>query len=108
MRRRELTHHERVRLALDHRETDRIPISMICSGINQPAYGELSSFEGEVRVQKTLPLGTSDDVREEVRELIRLLGNSGGYILGPAHVIQAGTPAENILAMFDTAMEIQL
>jgi hypothetical protein len=41
-------------------------------------------------------------------ELIRLLGGSGGYILGPAHVIQAGTPAENILAMFDTALETEL
>ena len=65
-------------------------------------------FEGGVSVQKTLPLGTADDVREEVRELIRLLGRSGGYILGPAHVIQAGTPAENILAMFDTALETEL
>jgi uroporphyrinogen decarboxylase len=27
----------------------------------------------------------------------------GGYILGPSHAIQAGTPPENILAMFDTA-----
>jgi hypothetical protein len=41
MPRQELTHHERMRLALEHQETDRIPISMICSGINQPAYGEL-------------------------------------------------------------------
>ncbi len=72
------------------------------------SYGDVLSFEGGVSVQKTLPLGTADDVREEVRELIRLLGKSGGYILGPAHVIQAGTPAENILAMFDTALETEL
>ena len=44
MPRPELSHHERVRLALDHQETDRIPISMICSGINQPAYGELETM----------------------------------------------------------------
>jgi len=32
------------------------------------------------------------------------LGKNGGYILGPSHAIQAGTPPENILAMFDTAL----
>jgi uroporphyrinogen decarboxylase len=33
----ELTSRERVRLALDHQTTDRIPIAMVCSGINSPA-----------------------------------------------------------------------
>ena len=71
-------------------------------------YGDVLCFEGGVSVQKTLPLGTADDVRQEVRELIRLLGSTGGYILGPTHFIQAGTPARNILAMFDTALETEL
>ena len=39
----------------------------------------------------------------EVEELIGVLGRNGGYILGPSHAIQAGTPPENIVAMFDTA-----
>jgi uroporphyrinogen decarboxylase len=38
-----------------------------------------------------------------VEELIAVLGKEGGYILGPSHAIQAGTPSENIVAMFDTA-----
>ncbi|MBC8492974.1 MAG: uroporphyrinogen-III decarboxylase-like protein, partial [Chloroflexi bacterium] len=47
---------------------------------------------------------TVEDVRQEVEKLIRVLGKGGGYILGPSHAIQAGTPAENIVAMFDTAL----
>ena len=31
-----------------------------------------------------------------------MLGRDGGYILGPSHWIQAGTPPGNIVAMFDT------
>jgi uroporphyrinogen decarboxylase len=54
-------------------------------------------------VQKTLPFGTADQVREEVRRLIRVLGRGGGYILGPSHAIQAGTPPANVVAMFDEA-----
>src|SRR5450759_1602896 len=36
MKRETLTSRERVRLALQHQVTDRIPIAMVCSGINAP------------------------------------------------------------------------
>ena len=65
--------------------------------------GDRLSFEGGVSVQTTLPFGSPEDVRREVEELITVLGKNGGYILGPSHAIQAGTPPENIVAMFDTA-----
>ena len=66
-------------------------------------YGDRLCFEGGVSVQSTLPFGTPDDVREEVKARIDVLGREGGYILGPSHAIQAGTPPENIVALFDTA-----
>ena len=69
-------------------------------------FGDRLCFEGGVSVQTTLPFGTVDDVRREVEELIAVLGKGGGYILGPSHAIQAGTPAENIVAMFDTALSV--
>jgi uroporphyrinogen decarboxylase len=68
------------------------------------SYGDRLCFEGGVSVQKTLPFGTADQVREEVERLITTLGRDGGYILGPSHCIQAGTPPENIYAMFETAL----
>jgi uroporphyrinogen decarboxylase len=67
-------------------------------------FGERLCFEGGVSVQTTLPFGTPEDVRQEVEELIAVLGEGGGYILGPSHAVQAGTPPENIVAMFDTAV----
>ena len=67
-------------------------------------FGDRLSFEGGVSVQTTLPFGTPDDVRAEVEELIAVLSKGGGYILGPSHAIQAGTPPENIVAMFDAAL----
>ena len=66
-------------------------------------FGDRLCFTGGVSVQSTLPFGTPDEVREEVRERIGVLARGGGYILGPSHAIQAGTPPENIVAMFDTA-----
>ena len=67
-------------------------------------FGDRLCFEGGVSVQTTLPFGTVEDVRQEVEELTAVLGKNGGYILGPSHAIQAGTPPENILAMFDTTV----
>jgi uroporphyrinogen decarboxylase len=66
-------------------------------------YGDRLCFEGGVSVQTTLPFGSAEDVRQEVIRLIEILGRGGGYILGPSHAIQAGTPPENIAALFDTA-----
>lgn len=66
-------------------------------------YGQRLCFQGGISVQKTLPFGTPEQVRQETLERIRILGKNGGYILGPSHAIQAGTPPENIVTMFDTA-----
>ncbi len=67
-------------------------------------HGKRLCFEGGASVQKTLPFGSVEQVREEVRNLISVLGRNGGYIFGPSHAIQAGTPPENIYAMFETAL----
>jgi uroporphyrinogen decarboxylase len=68
-------------------------------------FGDQLCFEGGVSVQTTLPFGTVDEVIEETRSRIKVLGKGGGYILGPSHAVQAGTPAENVLAMFETARD---
>ncbi|HOV64740.1 MAG TPA: uroporphyrinogen decarboxylase family protein, partial [Spirochaetia bacterium] len=62
-------------------------------------------FHGAVENQKVLPFGSPEEVAAEVRENIRILGAGGGYICAPCHNIQAGTPIENILALFRTVNE---
>jgi uroporphyrinogen decarboxylase len=66
-------------------------------------FGDRLCFEGGVSVQTTLPFGTVEEVRGEVEHLIAVLGKGGGYILGPSHAVQAGTPPENVVEMFDVA-----
>jgi uroporphyrinogen decarboxylase len=68
-------------------------------------YGRAITFWGAVDTQRVLPLGTPQDVREEVRRRIADLGPGGGYVLGAVHNIQAEVPVENILAMFEAARE---
>jgi uroporphyrinogen decarboxylase len=66
-------------------------------------YGDCLCFEGGISVQTTLPFGSVEDVRQEVRDLIGVLGKGGGYILSPSHALVGGIPPENIVAMFETA-----
>ena len=81
-----------------------------CSAANmEPArlkreFGDKITFwGGGVDTQKTLPFGTPDEVRAQVADRIRTFAPGGGYVFNPIHNIQAKTPVDNILAMFDTA-----
>ena len=65
-------------------------------------YGDDLAFAGSICVQSTLPFGSVEDVKREVELRLELFGQ-GGLILGPSHQIQAGTPVENIVAMYETA-----
>jgi len=67
--------------------------------------GKIAFWGGGVDTQKTLPFGTPEEVREEVEERLRILGEGGGYVFAAVHNVQQRTPPENILAAFDTALE---
>jgi len=69
-------------------------------------FGDKLLFHGAVDNQFTLPFGTAADVRQEVAENYRILGAGGGYILAPCHNIQAVSPAENIVAMYEAGYEL--
>lgn len=66
-------------------------------------FGGSLCFHGSLDTQKTLPFGSEEDVREEVRERIGTLSPGGGFILAPTHNFQKNTPLENILTMYETA-----
>jgi len=86
------------------------PIQWRCPGMEREGlkrdFGKDLVFHGGVDNQQTLPFGTTEDVRKEVRDNIRILGEGGGYIIAPCHNIQPITPVENILAMYDEAHKV--
>jgi len=66
-------------------------------------FGNRVAFWGGINTQEILPFGTPDQVRAEVRRVIDILGEGGGYVLNSVHNIQDDVPTENLLAMFDEA-----
>ena len=68
-------------------------------------YGDkLVFWGGAVNTQRTLPFGTPDDVRREVREVLDMMCPGGGYVVNPIHNILPEVPVENILALYHTAL----
>lgn len=66
------------------------------------SYRGRMSFHGGLSTQKTLPYGSSDDVRRESERLISL-GREGSYIFAPAHAVEGDVPLENMLAFIEVA-----
>jgi len=58
------------------------------------------TFHGGLSTQKTLPYGTTDDVRAETRRLLAA-GAAGGYILSPAHAVEGDVSLDNMLAFIE-------
>ncbi len=66
---------------------------------------QLVLWGGGVDTQQTLPFGTPQQVRDEVRERIEIFGPGGGFVFCTVHNVQANTPVENLLAMFEVVAE---
>ncbi|MBU0595919.1 hypothetical protein KJ567_04465 [Candidatus Bipolaricaulota bacterium] len=69
-------------------------------------FGGKLCFYGGIDCQHTLPHGTPDDVRKEVKYFIDTLGRfNGGYIGGVSHTIISDVPMENIEALYEAFEE---
>lgn len=69
-------------------------------------FGDDLSFWGGIDTQRVMPNGSPAEVADEVRRRIGDLGRGGGYTLAAVHNIRADVPAENVVAMYETAREV--
>lgn len=121
------TAHERVRYVMFHSDGSVFALlpALIAAGLDcleavqvecanmeperlKTTFGDRLSFQGAVSVQQVLPRGTPETVRATVAKLVRVLGAGGGYICGPSHAIQAGTPPANAIAMMEEVTGFRL
>ena len=69
-------------------------------------FGDRITLHGTISAQHTLPHGTVEEVRNEVRQRIRDCGDNGGLVIAPNNVVQPDVPLENLLAVYETAKEV--
>jgi uroporphyrinogen decarboxylase len=68
----------------------------------------LSFWGGSCDCQGTLTRGTPADVAAEVRQHLDALSSTGGHVLASVHNIQANVPPQNIVALFETALNYRV
>jgi uroporphyrinogen decarboxylase len=87
------------------------PVQTMAAGMDplrlKEAFGKRIVFWGGVDEQYILPRGSREEIYAEVEKLISVMGKEGGYVLAPGHNIQADTPAENVVAMFEAVKEFR-
>lgn len=65
-------------------------------------FGQHLAFYGGMSIQRTLPYGTPQEVRDEARRLMDEIGRDGGYIIAPSHAMPGDIPVENMVALIET------
>jgi hypothetical protein len=74
-------------------------------GLKRGFGNHITFWGGGVDTQRTLPFGTPEEVRKEVRERISIFGPGGGFVFSPIHNVQARVPIENVLALYETVRD---
>jgi hypothetical protein len=65
----------------------------------------LTFWGGGVDTQKTLPFGTPQEINAEVAERMRIFGKGGGFVWNAIHNVQASTPVENLVAVYQAVAQ---
>lgn len=68
-------------------------------------YGRQLAFYGGMSVQKLLPYGTPDRIRQEATRLMDQIGEGGGFIISSSHDMTGDIPLENMVAFIETVRE---
>jgi hypothetical protein len=86
------------------------PVQTSAAGMDPQAlkdrYGDrLTFWGGGIDTQHVLPFGSPEDVRQMVRDRMRVFGAGGGFVFNAIHNIQAGVPVANLMALFTAVNE---
>jgi uroporphyrinogen decarboxylase len=68
---------------------------------------ELVFWGGGCDTQRVLPFATPKEVKEHIKERIRIFSKGSGFVFCQVHNIQANVPVENIIALLETVKEVK-
>ena len=85
------------------------PVQVSAKGMDtqrlKAEFGDRLTFWGAIDTQHILPHGSKEEVKEEVKRRVFDLGPCGGYVVAPVHNVQGDVPAENVVAMYQSARQ---
>ena len=64
-------------------------------------FGDRFAFWGAIDQQELLPKGTNEELERDIVEKIGILGEGGGYMISPAHIIQHDVSPQRVKYFLD-------
>ena len=113
-----MTRKERVLNAINHKKSDRVPkgetwiAPMLSNKLLKADYPlDYQNFERDLKVRNLLNMdldylmtfGKPEDVKREVRKVIDIADENGGFILSTCNTMIDAIPPENVIAMMEEA-----
>ena len=88
------------------------PVQINAAGMDpeflKKTYGDRICFwGGGIDTQRVLQSGTTQEVKNQVRQLCEIFGAGGGFVFNTVHNLQATVPLENAIALMDAIGEIR-
>ncbi|MGM0621785.1 MAG: uroporphyrinogen decarboxylase family protein [Bacteroidota bacterium] len=68
-------------------------------------FGDKFSFWGAIDQQDLLPNGTDEELENDIKQKIEILGKNGGYMISPAHIIQNDVSPERVEKFIELCMK---
>jgi uroporphyrinogen decarboxylase len=86
------------------------PVQISCAGMNPQELkrdfgSKLTFWGGGCDTHRILSTGTPDQIRQHVRDQIRIFKPGGGFVFQQVHNVLANVPPENIIAMLEAAWQ---
>ena len=72
-------------------------------GYLKKQFGDKLSFRGLISTAGPVAYGTPEEVRADCKTIMEIMMDGYGYHFAPSHAIQDNSPAENVVAMYQTA-----
>ncbi len=87
------------------------PVQISCNGMEPQAlkndFGkDITFWGGGCDTQYFLPESTPQEIRNHVKEMVKIWRPDGGFVFQQVHNILANVPPENIVAMFDAIHDV--
>lgn len=81
------------------------PVQPECNDLRKikEVYGNRLSFWGGIGIQSVLSQGSPEEVVQTVKDTASLMGEGGGFLVCPAHLLDPSVSWENVMAFIDTA-----
>lgn len=82
------------------------PVQISAAGMDPASlkkdFGKYLTFwGGGVDTQRILATASESEVKDQVKRMIEIFNNDGGFIFTTVHNVQANVPIENVIAMIE-------